>query len=558
MPDGSTSRASVAVNKSGAAIALFGLLQKIEASLIAVLFLHCGMIRYEQKIYCTDNARKGLSGIAFAGLVRSRIGMAVMLTAALLMPAGLMRAQSDSLSHYLEFGAMHNAGLQSAFALMQAAMQKLPQAGALNDPQLEIGFFLQPMTLVEGRQAAELKLMQMFPWFGTRKAARTEAQHMANMAYQQFREARDNLWLEISTRWYTLCKLKLSLRYRREQRDLLLKLEALALRRMEAAAGASNTGSATAPAQMPNTAQAPAASPAGGMSGMSGMGGGAGTAQPAAPQASMSGMSGGGAGAGMTEVLNIRMELAETEFALESLESELAAETAAFNLLINSPQELRIGLPDSVGLAALQWNEADMPALIRQNNPMLLMADEEAKAYKAKEEMDRLMGLPMFGIGLQYMLINRLPEAEPMDMEAGAAMNSMNGKDMLMPMLSVSIPIFRNKYKARMHEDRYMRQAALARLDDTFSLLTAELGRYRHKLSDAARRISLYQKQSSLAETAGNLAAQSFASGAGSLAEAIRSQSRLLDYRLKSIEAIADYNITVANINKLISDNETD
>ncbi|MDR1102392.1 MAG: TolC family protein, partial [Tannerella sp.] len=105
-------------------------------------------------------------------------------------------AQSDSLNRYLETAARNNPGVRADFTAYQAALQRIPQAGAPEDPQLDLGVFLQPMELVEGRQVADIKLMQMFPWFGTRKAARTEAQHMAQMAFEQFRETRDRLFLD--------------------------------------------------------------------------------------------------------------------------------------------------------------------------------------------------------------------------------------------------------------------------------------------------------------------------------------------------------------------------
>ena len=48
----------------------------------------------------------------------------------------------------------------------QAALQKVPQVGGLPDPELNLGVFLSPMELVEGKQVADIRLMQMFPWFG--------------------------------------------------------------------------------------------------------------------------------------------------------------------------------------------------------------------------------------------------------------------------------------------------------------------------------------------------------------------------------------------------------
>ena len=56
------------------------------------------------------------------------------------------------------------------------------------------------------------------------------------------------------------------------------------------------------------------------------------------------------------------------------------------------------------------------------------------------------MSYPMIGIGLQYSLINK------MDHPIGMA--DMNGKDMVMPMVKISLPLFRRKYNAQQRESR--------------------------------------------------------------------------------------------------------
>ena len=73
------------------------------------------------------------------------------------------------------------------------------------------------------------------------------------------------------------------------------------------------------------------------------------------------------------------------------------------------------------------------------SNPMLSMLEAEANAYKAKAEMDKKMSLPMFGIGLQYSIMAKNSE----EMARMSGMSNMNGMDMVMPMIKISIPIFR-------------------------------------------------------------------------------------------------------------------
>ena len=141
---------------------------------------------------------------------------------------------ADSLGYYLELAARNNPQINADFSLYKASLEKVSQAGAYPDPELEIGFFLKPMEILSGKQIADFTLMQMFPWFGTRKAARNEATEMARMAYEQFRNSRNNLYYEVKSQWYQLCNI--SEQYKNTQANLRLldQLEQLALNRFSA------------------------------------------------------------------------------------------------------------------------------------------------------------------------------------------------------------------------------------------------------------------------------------------------------------------------------------
>ncbi|MDR3194359.1 MAG: TolC family protein [Tannerella sp.] len=471
------------------------------------------------------------------------------------------RGQGDSLSRYLEAAARNSPGIQAAFHAYEASLQRAPQMGALEDPRLDIGFFLQPMELVDGRQIAQFQFMQMFPWFGTRKAARTEAQQMAKMAWEQFRETRDNLFFEVSAQWYALCRLQQQLVNGRQQREWLAQLENLAIHRFSSgisAPGGASTGSReTATAGNPSTASAGA---------MAGMGGGAtATAPPPAADGMGSGnMAGGMTGApsgSMVDVLRIRLEMAEAENTVESLCSEIAAAKARFNALLNRPVSAAVVLPDTL---RRDGDVPDMETVVQrlaEQNPMLGMLREESLAWTAREEMTRRMGYPMFGIGLQYMLIGRTPAAAPAvpvngGMNAAAApsaMNGMNGKDMAMPMISLTLPLYRDKYRAAQRENRYRRQAVQAQYAETLNRLEADARQEKHFLDEAARKIILYRRQTQLVQSTHELLLREFAAGKVDLGAVIQVQRQLSDYRQKEVEAVAAFNTRAAAIRKMIS-----
>ena len=472
--------------------------------------------------------------------------------------AGSSKGQgTDSLNHYLEVAAKNNPGLNADFLAYKASLEKIQQSGTWPDPQLDIGFFLKPMDIVGGQQIADFTLMQMFPWFGTKKAAQTEATHMARMSYEQFRETRDNLFLEVYTQWYILSTLKEQINNNRENLQLLKQLEELTLRKISSAFSGSSSGyPVLSPAPVTNSSNSSSIS--GGMAGMGSMRGS--STSSGTSSSSMSGMSSSGSSMssemgntapGMSDVLRIQLEMAEVENNIESLLSDLAAEKAKFNALLNRHVDYAVTVPDSITKVPFVFDERVSISEIENRNPMLGMMEEEELAYHAKNEMNKKMSYPMFGIGLQYMLIGENKMAIP-DQSMG---NGMNGMNMVMPMLSITLPLYRNKYKAEQRENRFMWQSARENYNNTLNILRSDLFKLKQQLDNAERKISLYKKQEQLARVAYQLVVQEFVTAKSDLTNVIQVQRQLLDYQLRNAEAIAEYNIKVASIQKLHSFN---
>ena len=461
---------------------------------------------------------------------------------------------TDSLSYYLETAARNNPSVNSSFALYKASLEKIPQAGAFSDPELEMGFFFKPMEQLSGKQVADFTLMQMFPWFGTRKAARSEATEMARMAYEQFRESRNNLFYEVKSQWYQLNNLNEQYKNTAANLALLKQLEQLALNRYTASSspGVPVSSAATSPVISPlpqatvnngmgsmgNMTPSPAPASPGGNKAMSGMGSNMG----GSPM-------GSGSSGSMSDVLRIQIEMAELENNLEALLSNRKAAEARFNSLLNRDQSLPVQTSDSLTQKLFSVKDNAVLDSIILSNPMLSMLEAEANAYKAKAEMDKKMSLPMFGIGLQYSIMAKRSE----EMARMAGMGNMNGMDMVMPMVKISIPIFRRKYNAQQRESRHYRQASELKYEDTLNQLHAEYIALKQQLADASRKIDLYAKQQDLSRSTWQLMIREFSAGTTSLTDIIQLERQLLNYSLKKSEAVAEYNTLVAGLEKLVS-----
>ena len=479
---------------------------------------------------------------------------------------------ADSLTHYLRVAARHNPQVQADYMAYRAACEKIPQAGAFEDPELEMGFYLRPMETLMGKQVAEFTLMQMFPWFGTRKAARGEAAEMARMEYEKFRAGRDALWFELKQKWYRLATLKEQHDIVQANLQLLDQLEKLALSRFSASAlpeGSNSTSPAPASAGKENRVSASPSGSMSGMGGMNGMNGGMNANPPVSGTASMGNMGGMGgamtqmnsAAGGMSDVLRIRIERASLEDEAADLLSDRHVEEAAFNALLNRDARSPIALPDSLEQLPLPFDGKQATDSIFAHNPMLTMLDAEAASYRAMARMQRRMSYPMIGIGLQYMPLKAMPAAsggmeggmEGMRTMSGTDMGSMNGQDMFMPMLKISLPLFRGKYNARQREYKSLLLASGLKRDNVRNQLHVEYLQACKQMDDAARKIARCNKQRALTESVWQLIVKEFATGRQPLSEVIATERQLSDYRRQRAEAVADYNTAVATLEKLVS-----
>lgn len=436
----------------------------------------------------------------------------------------------SELNNYLEQAARNNPKVNAAFNQYLAALEKVPQVGALPDPQFSFGYFIKPMQLLGGNQVADLQLMQMFPWFGTLKSAKDEASMMANAKYEAFNATKAELFFQVKSSWYQLQKYDKEIALVSDNIELLESLEKLALIKFQSPGvdAFSSSGS------MNNNSSTPMNNSNSGMGGMQNQQSG----NSAMPSNQTSGMQGGMSNkqGGLQDVLRVRMEILDQQNRLALLTDQKQTEETSFNALLNRDLKASVLLSDSLFVEKLPVEELAIADSILSNNPMLAMLASETESYAIMEEKAKKMGLPMLGLGLNYMPI------VPREGNTSA----MNGNDMFMPMLSVSIPIYRKKYNAMQSEARLMQEAGKQQTIDLKNNLLVQYRQFVQNLNDAERRIVLYKEQEDLARKTTELLLSGFATTGSDYEEVLRMQLKVLDYGFNHIEAIVDYNTNVA------------
>jgi len=441
--------------------------------------------------------------------------------------------------HYLELATKNNPTVLQRYNEYQASLQKVPQVGSLPDPQLEMGIFLSPMEVMSGNQVADIKLMQMFPWFGVIRNAKDEMSLMAKMKFEAFRDAKLQIYYDVQRAWFDLYKVRQNIRISEKNVELLKTIERLTLVKFRS--GSSGSGSAVSGGNMSGSSVQSTTS---GSSGMIIMGGssGASTASRPATSSGSSSMGSSSGASGLSEVYQIQIETASLEDNIASLKNEELAAVARFNSLLNRQQKTSVASVELLPIEPLDIAYLSVNDSMFTRNPMLGMLSYEQQSLMARTKMQKQMGLPMVGVGLNYTVINK----------SEMSTSAMNGQDMIMPMLTVSLPIYRKKYKAMQTETNFLKAASEQNYQATSNMLQTQYYEALQQYNDAARRMKLYDNQSQLAKKSLDISIKTFSSSASGLSDILRIRQQLLDYELKQVEAVVEYNKAEALIKRLI------
>ena len=459
---------------------------------------------------------------------------------------------SQTLDQYLEEAAENNPSLNAVFSVYKANLEKSNQF-TLENPQLNIGVFTRPMELLMGNQRAEASVMQMFPWFGMLKTQKDEATLMAEAKYEEFRQQRNLLLFQVKETYFQLQQLQNTIKITESNLEILKSLEELAIVRYQGGNTSEAVSSVSSAVRRPSLgSQQGSAADGMGMSG-SGSTGSSGMNQSAGSSSTMSSMGSGSGSGKLTDVLRLQVQIKALESDLLQMEVDKRPLLVRFNQLLGRDKNEPVNIETNISTQKEIGWEIAMLENILETNPMLLMLEKEGLAYQKQGEMAKLEGKPMFGLGLNYMMFSPRPESGMIG--GGNGMDYMPagmGNNMVMPMATMSLPIYRKKYKAMETESKLYWEANEMQKEDLQRNLETEFESILAFIKDADRKIKLLEEQIELTEQTMELSVTSYATEDSSFEEILNIQRELLEFRLNALNTRIDRELGFARLETLV------
>jgi outer membrane protein TolC len=240
--------------------------------------------------------------------------------------------------------------------------------------------------------------------------------------------------------------------------------------------------------------------------------------------------------------VDIQRETAITE--IELLAEIMKPLETRFNLMLNREPDIAVQIQDT--LMFKNYEILMDPKELFENHPSITGLEKQKESYEMQQIVAQKVGLPMLGLGIDYSIISKRTDANP----------EMNGQDAIMPMLTMTLPIFRKKYRAAKKEAEFMASSMEQEQEAQKNELQSAYELTLYDLKKAEQLIALYEKQLVSSGQASKLLISGFSNSIIDFEEVLQMNQDILMLQTQEVEAIKNGFKAKAKLDYLISKSE--
>lgn len=244
--------------------------------------------------------------------------------------------------------------------------------------------------------------------------------------------------------------------------------------------------------------------------------------------------------ASAVDVLRLQIRQNELQQQKEVLQEAYLAEQASFNNLLNRKESIAVEVVDEMTIPT------EDPIYSEQGlrlNPELLKYDKLYESIEQSELLNQKESAPNIGFGLDYVPVSERPDMSFSD----------NGKDIVMPMVSLSIPIFNNRYSSISKQNELRQLEIESQKIERLNVLETAFAKAKSQRNQA--RIQFYTQEKNLKQSndAEEILIKNYETGTIDFNDVLDIQELQLKFQINQIESVQMYYVQSAIINYLIN-----
>lgn len=243
----------------------------------------------------------------------------------------------------------------------------------------------------------------------------------------------------------------------------------------------------------------------------------------------------------MVDVLNIKMKKNTLQQQYDAISEDLRSKKVRFNLLLNKPINEAVIVLDTLTVKNPPHIATDEAIGL---HPKLQQLDYLENALQQSEIVAKKEGNPSIGFGLDYVLVSE---------RSGISLPD-NGKDVIMPMVTVSIPLFNKKHVAK-QKQLQLEQEAISQTKVTVkNQLLIALEEAKNKIENALKSIDTQNDNIVQATQAKEVILAAYQTAKMDFEQLLALNQLKLGFELQKVTDVQTYFINTAIIDFLIQE----
>lgn len=242
--------------------------------------------------------------------------------------------------------------------------------------------------------------------------------------------------------------------------------------------------------------------------------------------------------ASAVDVLRLQMRQNDLQQLKDVLQQQFLAEQTNFNNLLNRKNDVVVTVVDSltIPIEDFEINTENLSI-----HPELVKFDKLYQSVEKSELLNQKESSPMIGFGLDYINVSERPDMNFSD----------NGKDIVMPMVSVSIPIFNKKYKSISKQNELEQQEINYQKQERLNNLKTVLDKAINDRISARISNNTATKNLKQAKDAEQILIKSYETGTIDFNDVLDIQELQLKFQINQIESVKNFYVQSSIINYL-------
>lgn len=240
--------------------------------------------------------------------------------------------------------------------------------------------------------------------------------------------------------------------------------------------------------------------------------------------------------ASAVDVLRLQIRQNELKQEIDVLIQQNKGIQAALNSLMNRQYDKDVSVASSLEIPE---DDSFYSYESLSVNPELLKYDKLYESVEQSELLNQKESGPMIGFGVEYINQENSP------------MITSSFKDMVMPMVSVSIPIFNNKYKSVTKQNELRKQEIQSQKEERLNALKADLSKAISQRNQARIKFNTQANNLKQAKDAEEILIKNYETGTINFNNVLDIQELQLKFQTAQIETLKLYYVQSALINYL-------